>query len=109
MWPTSLLGYAGAHILALYIDGIQAKGPYPPCLRMADRALLAGYPWYVGIFTDDENIFSFSVISQNWDSAHSSKFFLKETKDPCFLQVDTVAVDAPAMQGTRALAATVLT
>ena len=20
------------------------KGPYPPCLRMADRALLAGYP-----------------------------------------------------------------
>ena len=23
-----------------------AKGPYPPCLRMADRALLAGYPRY---------------------------------------------------------------
>ena len=25
------------------IDGILLKGPYPPCLRMADRALLAGY------------------------------------------------------------------
>ena len=28
------------------IDGIPPKGPYPPCLRMADRALLAGYPRY---------------------------------------------------------------
>ena len=27
-----------------HIDGILPKGPYPPCLRMADRALLAGYP-----------------------------------------------------------------
>ena len=26
------------------VDGILPKGPYPPCLRMADRALLAGYP-----------------------------------------------------------------
>ena len=25
-------------------DGILPKGPYPPCLRLADRALLAGYP-----------------------------------------------------------------
>ena len=25
-------------------DGILPKGLYPPCLRMADRALLAGYP-----------------------------------------------------------------
>ena len=30
-----------------YIEGIRPKGPYPPCLRMADRALLAGYPRYV--------------------------------------------------------------
>ena len=29
-----------------YIDGILPKGPYPPCLRMAYRALLAGYPPY---------------------------------------------------------------
>ena len=27
-----------------YHDGILPKGPYPPCLHMADRALLAGYP-----------------------------------------------------------------
>ena len=27
-----------------YIDGILPKGPYPLCLRMADRALLAGCP-----------------------------------------------------------------
>ena len=30
-----------------YIEGILPKGPYPPCLRMADRALLAGNPRYV--------------------------------------------------------------
>ena len=28
------------------IKGIVPKGPFPPCLRMADRALLAGYPRY---------------------------------------------------------------
>ena len=31
---------------AWHIEGSLPKGPYPPCLRMADRALLAGYPWY---------------------------------------------------------------
>ena len=31
----------------LDIDGILPKGPYPPCLRMAGRALLAGYPRHV--------------------------------------------------------------
>ena len=30
-------------------DGILPKGPYPPCLRMADRALLAGYPRIVDV------------------------------------------------------------
>ena len=30
--------------LMKYIDGILPKGPYQPCLHMADRALLAGYP-----------------------------------------------------------------
>ena len=30
-----------------HIDGILPKGLYPPCLRMADRALLAGYPRYM--------------------------------------------------------------
>ena len=32
-----------------YIDGILPKGPYPPCLRMADRTLLAGYHRYLMI------------------------------------------------------------
>ena len=35
------------HIGNPYIEGILPKGPYPPCLRMADRALLAGYPRHV--------------------------------------------------------------
>ena len=30
-------------ICIVCVDGILPKGPYPPCLRMADRALLAGY------------------------------------------------------------------
>ena len=29
-----------------YIEGILPKGSYPPCLRMANRTLLAGYPRY---------------------------------------------------------------
>ena len=32
-----------------FIDGILPKRPYPPCLCMADRALLAGYPRYVNV------------------------------------------------------------
>ena len=32
--------------LAVDIDGTLPKGPYPPWLCMADRALLAGYPRY---------------------------------------------------------------
>ena len=32
------------------INGILPKGPYPPCLRMADRALLAGYPRNANIY-----------------------------------------------------------
>ena len=35
-------------------EGILPKGPYPPCLRMAERAILAGYPRYVLI--SDSNI-----------------------------------------------------
>ena len=32
------------HLCKMQIEGILPKGPYPPCLCMADRALLAGYP-----------------------------------------------------------------
>ena len=28
----------------VHVDGILSKGPYPPCLHMADKALLARYP-----------------------------------------------------------------
>ena len=31
------------------IEDILPKGPYPPCIRMADRALLAGYPRNIGL------------------------------------------------------------
>ena len=31
----------------VYFDGILPKGPYPPCFRMTDRALLAGYPRFM--------------------------------------------------------------
>ena len=34
------------HVWMPHFDGILPKGPYPPCLRMADRALLAEYPRY---------------------------------------------------------------
>ena len=38
----------GSHIWMNQINGILPTGPYPPCLRMADRALLAGYPRNMG-------------------------------------------------------------
>ena len=34
-------------IFPVYIEGILPKGPYLPCVSMAGRALLAGYPRYV--------------------------------------------------------------
>ena len=39
-----------------YIDGILPKGPYPSCLRMAYRALLAGYPRYVDTMFQPKSI-----------------------------------------------------
>ena len=36
--------WKGHNPLLEQIDGILPKGPYLPCIRMADRALLAGYP-----------------------------------------------------------------
>ena len=32
-----------------HIEGILPKGPYLPCVSMAGRALLAGYPRYLGM------------------------------------------------------------
>ena len=34
----------------IHIEGILPKGPYLPCVSMAGRALLAGYPRYVSIW-----------------------------------------------------------
>ena len=34
---------APLHDTQQHFEGILPKGPYPPCLRMADRAFLAGY------------------------------------------------------------------
>ena len=36
--------YNQAYSTSPEIEGILPKGPYQPCLRMADRDLLAGYP-----------------------------------------------------------------
>ena len=36
----------GPASVVVLIDDILPKGPYPPWLRMTDRALLAGYPRY---------------------------------------------------------------
>ena len=34
----------GDHFASTQLEGILAKGPYLPCVSMAGRALLAGYP-----------------------------------------------------------------
>ena len=34
-------------VMYLSVEGILPKGPYLPCLRMADRAILVGYPRYL--------------------------------------------------------------
>ena len=45
-----------SHPSSAYIEGILPKGPYPPCLRMADRALLAGYPRYMHCWTGSPSV-----------------------------------------------------
>ena len=42
----------GAIIWLSQCKCILPKGPYPPCLRMADRALLAGYPQSMVVLKD---------------------------------------------------------
>ena len=57
-------------------DGILAKGPYPPCLRMADRALLAGYPPLVPCHQ------TVNIIQQ--DASHGSFIILSNWKTLCY-------------------------
>ena len=57
--------------LLLDVDGILPKGPYLPCLRMADRALLAGYPRYISWLMASEWTPSGSV---TWSSVASASW-----------------------------------
>ena len=41
LWPSD------AYTEKLHFEDILPKGPYLPCVSMAGRALLAGYPWFV--------------------------------------------------------------
>ena len=47
-----------------YIDGILPKWRYPPCLRMTDRDLLAGYPRWA--FYSTSSFYIFGVFPWNW-------------------------------------------
>ena len=42
-----------------YFDGILPKGPYPPCLRMSERALLAEYPRFTCLKVVQHPIFHY--------------------------------------------------
>ena len=46
----------------LDIDGILPKGSYPPCLRMADRALLAGYPRYLSAVCGCSDVWPYAIV-----------------------------------------------
>ena len=67
--------------LTWYINGILPKGPYPPCLHMANRALLAGYPRYLTfIFRDPLLMWLFgNTLSLLWhDESHSYCHIISE-------------------------------
>ena len=55
------------------IDGILPKGPYPPCLRMADRALLAGNPRNSSCHAIKTQWFSYKKMHQNLRKYQSYK------------------------------------
>ena len=62
------------HLVFPYIDGILPKGPYPPCLRMADRALLAGYPRYMSF------ILSYVTSPLHWCTTMASDRWITHTE-----------------------------
>ena len=48
VWIIGWRGWHGrCHLSKYYFEGILPKGPYLPCVSMAGRALLAGYPPFV--------------------------------------------------------------
>ena len=84
--------------LYVYIDSILPKGPYPPCLRMADRALLAGFPRYIYIYGHIymdiyTGVFIFLPSTrqkQFWQSfswLKSDHFTQQTVKSPCLLLI----------------------
>ena len=56
------------------------KGPYPPCLRMADRAFLAGYPRHVAVL-----IISSPSNSRPPSPVLNGDIFLTARSSSCFL------------------------
>ena len=65
------------HSCYLHIDGILPKGPYPPCLRMADRAVLAEYPQYIiRLLMSDFILWALNI-------NHSSYPFILGIGNPC--------------------------
>ena len=61
-----------------YSDGILPKGPYPPCLHMADRALLAGYHRYHSLALNKCRTLLYTALTYNSFcpriNAHGSRF-----------------------------------
>ena len=60
-------------------EGMLPKGPYPPCLRMADRVLLAGYPRIVRSYwrpwsTSRHRIW-IRIVSQSYHFDHAVVLF----------------------------------
>ena len=56
-----------------YIDGILSKGPYPPRLCMADRAVLAGYPRYlIQLASQGQHYWHTTLLTEAGWSKHKS-------------------------------------
>ena len=55
------------------IEGILPKGPYPPCLRMAGRALLAGYPRNLSWWCSGRHFTIKTIFSGTQDSHYKYK------------------------------------
>ena len=70
----ALLVFGVAHC---HIEGILPKGPYPPCLHMADRALSTGYPRYCSCCprctqTSSHRCWSWARWTWTWNSPGST-------------------------------------
>ena len=62
-----------------WFDGILPKGPYPPCLRMTDRALLAGYH---RIMHKACALLCFAVVWYQWSFPYPVWLLHMEAKHP---------------------------